>query len=143
MEYLEVYVLVISFLFFLILGMPVAYSVGLSSLLTILVNIDSIAAFTTIAQRMATGLDSFALLAIPFFVLAGQIMNQGGIASRLIAFAKALVGSFQVVWPMSILLEPCYSEPSRDQRWPLCPPLVEHSGQEWKKKDMNDPIVQL
>ena len=94
MEYLEVYVLVISFLFFLILGMPVAYSVGLSSLLTILVNIDSIAAFTTIAQRMATGLDSFALLAIPFFVLAGQIMNQGGIASRLIAFAKALVGSF-------------------------------------------------
>ena len=94
MEYLEVYVLIISFLFFLIIGMPVAYSVGLSSLLTILVNIETVAAFTTITQRMATGLDSFALLAIPFFVLAGQIMNQGGIATRLIAFAKALVGSF-------------------------------------------------
>src|SRR5690606_2378402 len=40
-----------------------------------------------------TGLDSFALLAIPFFVLAGQIMNRGGIAKRLIAFAKAMVGS--------------------------------------------------
>lgn len=42
---------------------------------------------------MATGLDSFALLAIPFFVLAGEIMNRGGIAKRLIAFAKAIVGS--------------------------------------------------
>lgn len=94
MEQLEIYTLVISFLFFLAVGVPVAYSVGLSSLLTILVNIDQLPAYTTIAQRMATGLDSFSLLAIPFFILAGQIMNQGGIAHRLIAFAKALVGSF-------------------------------------------------
>ena len=93
MEYLEIYTLVISFILLLLLGVPVAYSVGLSSLFTILVNIDSLAAFTTIAQRMATGLDSFSLLAIPFFILAGQIMNQGGMAQRLIAFAKALVGS--------------------------------------------------
>jgi tripartite ATP-independent transporter DctM subunit len=94
MEHLEIYTLVISFLFFLIIGVPVAYSVGLSSLLTILVNIDQLPAYTTIAQRMGTGLDSFSLLAIPFFILAGQIMNQGGIAQRLIAFAKALMGSF-------------------------------------------------
>src|SRR5699024_1269715 len=47
----------------------------------------------TIAQRMAAGLDSFTLLAIPFFILAGQIMNQGGIAHRLINFAKTLIGS--------------------------------------------------
>ncbi|PIB34248.1 hypothetical protein BFP72_01775 [Reichenbachiella sp. 5M10] len=93
MEHLEIYTLVISFILFLLLGVPVAYSVGLSSLLTILVNIDTMPAFTTIAQRMGTGLDSFSLLAIPFFILAGQIMNQGGIAQRLIAFAKALVGS--------------------------------------------------
>jgi tripartite ATP-independent transporter DctM subunit len=58
-----------------------------------LVSIPTIPAFTTVAQRMATGLDSFALLAIPFFVLAGQIMNHGGIARRLIAFAKAMVGA--------------------------------------------------
>ncbi|UXX81318.1 TRAP transporter large permease [Reichenbachiella carrageenanivorans] len=94
MEHLEIYTLVISFLVFLVIGVPVAYSVGLSSLLTILVNIDQMPAYTTMAQRMATGLDSFSLLAIPFFILAGQIMNQGGIAQRLIAFAKALVGSF-------------------------------------------------
>ncbi|MGL1889608.1 MAG: TRAP transporter large permease [Reichenbachiella sp.] len=94
MEYIEIYTLGISFLILLILGVPVAYSVGISSLFTILVNIDAMPAFTTIAQRMATGLDSFSLLAIPFFILAGQIMNQGGIAKRLIDFAKAMVGSF-------------------------------------------------
>lgn len=43
---------------------------------------------------MATGIDSFTLLAIPFFILAGQFMNKGGIARRLIAFAKTLVGMF-------------------------------------------------
>ncbi|MFY0685752.1 MAG: TRAP transporter large permease [Cyclobacteriaceae bacterium] len=94
MENLEVYTLVVSFLLLLAIGVPVAYSVGMASLFTILVNISVGPAFTTIAQRMATGLDSFSLLAIPFFVLAGQIMNQGGIAKRLINFAKALVGSF-------------------------------------------------
>ncbi|MEP2026155.1 MAG: TRAP transporter large permease [Reichenbachiella sp.] len=94
MENIEVIVLVLGFITLLAIGVPVAYSVGLASLVTILINIDTLPAFTTIAQRMATGLDSFSLLAIPFFILAGQIMNQGGIAQRLIAFAKALVGSF-------------------------------------------------
>lgn len=94
MENIEVIILVLSFITLLAMGVPVAYSVGLASLITILVNIEALPAFTTIAQRMATGLDSFSLLAIPFFILAGQIMNQGGIAQRLIAFAKALVGAF-------------------------------------------------
>lgn len=94
MENIEVIILALSFLTLLAIGVPVAYSVGISSLLTILINVNSLPAFTTIAQRMATGLDSFSLLAIPFFILAGQIMNQGGIAQRLIAFAKALVGAF-------------------------------------------------
>jgi tripartite ATP-independent transporter DctM subunit len=90
---MEVFVLVLSFIILIGIGVPIAWSIGISSLLTMLLSIPSIPAFTTIAQRMATGLDSFALLAIPFFILAGSIMNQGGIARRLIAFAKALVGS--------------------------------------------------
>lgn len=89
----EVLILVLSFVILLAIGVPVAWSIGISCLLTILASIDSLAAFTTIAQRMATGLDSFSLLAIPLFILAGQIMNQGGIAHRLIAFAKALMGA--------------------------------------------------
>ncbi len=92
MEYLEVWVLVISFVLLLIIGVPIAYSIGISGTLTLLVGIMPLPAFTTFSQRMATGLDSFALLAIPFFILAGQLMNQGGIAMRLIDFAKAIVG---------------------------------------------------
>lgn len=93
MDYTPVLVLIISFLFLLAIGTPVAWSITVSSLLTMMVSIDSIASFTTVAQRMATGLDSFALLAIPFFILSGELMNKGGIAHRLIAFAKTLVGS--------------------------------------------------
>lgn len=93
MEFLPVFILVLSFIFFIAIGTPVAWSIAISSLLTILVSIPYLAAITTIAQRMATGLDSFALLAIPFFVLSGQLMTHGGIAYRLICFAKTLVGA--------------------------------------------------
>ncbi|WP_335964424.1 TRAP transporter large permease [Galbibacter sp. PAP.153] len=93
MEYIPVLVLVISFIALLAIGTPVAWSITISSLLTMLVSISALPAFTTVSQRMATGLDSFALLAIPFFILSGQLMNKGGIAHRLIAFAKTLVGS--------------------------------------------------
>ena len=94
MEHLPILVLVISFICLLSIGTPVAWSIAISSLLTMLVSIPAMPAFTTVSQRMATGLDSFALLAIPFFILSGELMNKGGIAHRLIAFAKTLVGSF-------------------------------------------------
>ncbi len=90
---MEALILVLTFLILLSIGVPIAWCIGLSSIFTMLVSIPAIPAFTTVAQRMATGLDSFSLLAIPFFVLAGQIMNRGGIARRLIAFARSLVGS--------------------------------------------------
>jgi len=93
MEYIPVIVLVLSFIGLLSIGTPVAWSIAISSVLTMLVSIPAMPAFTTVSQRMGTGLDSFALLAIPFFVLSGQLMNKGGIAHRLIAFAKTLVGS--------------------------------------------------
>ena len=93
MEHIPILVLVISFICLLAIGTPVAWSIAISSLLTMLVSIPGIPAFTTVSQRMATGLDSFALLAIPFFILSGELMNKGGIAHRLIAFAKTLVGS--------------------------------------------------
>ncbi len=93
MEYLPVIVLILSFVGLLLIGVPVAWSIAISSLLTMLVSIPMLPALTTVSQRIGTGLDSFALLAIPFFVLSGQLMNKGGIANRLIAFAKTLVGS--------------------------------------------------
>jgi len=92
MEWLDILVLALSFVFLLALGVPISYSIGLATVATMLLSIQTMPALTTEAQRIATGLDSFALLAIPFFILAGQIMNQGGIARRLIEFAKALLG---------------------------------------------------
>ncbi len=76
----------------LFLGVPVAFCIGLASVATMLLSIAVVPSVTTIAQQMATGLDSFALLAIPFFILAGQLMNRGGIARRLVRFAKSIIG---------------------------------------------------
>ncbi|MEZ4960545.1 MAG: TRAP transporter large permease subunit [Saprospiraceae bacterium] len=90
---MEILILVLTFIILLGIGVPVAWSIGISGLLTMLVSIPALPAFTTVAQRMGTGLDSFALLAIPFFIIAGEIMNRGGIARRLVDFAKTLVGS--------------------------------------------------
>ncbi len=92
MNLTEVLILVFSFLVFLSLRVPVAYAIGLSGLLTLVVAMPFLPSVTTLAQRMATSLDSFTLSAIPFFILAGQVMNRGGIAVRLINFAKAIVG---------------------------------------------------
>lgn len=93
MDYFAILVLVISFIVLLSIGVPIAFSIGISGILTMLVSINMLPAFATYAHRMATGIDNFALLAIPFFILAGNIMNKGGIAIRLIDFARALVGS--------------------------------------------------
>ena len=92
MEYISIIILLVVFVSLMAFGVPVAWSLGLSGFVTLLVNVTTVPAATTIAQRMGTGLDSFALLAIPFFVLAGEVMNRGGIANRLIDLAKALTG---------------------------------------------------
>ncbi len=92
-EIISILLLFISFFTLLGYGIPVAYSIGIPTTLTILLNIAIVPGVTTVAQRMTTGIDSFALLAIPFFVLAGELMNQGGIANRLINFAKSMIGS--------------------------------------------------
>lgn len=89
-------IIILAGVFFILLGIgvPISFSIGIATLMTMLVSIDSGPAVTVVAQRMATGIDSFALLAIPFFILSGQLMNRGGIARRLIEFAKVLVGFF-------------------------------------------------
>lgn len=94
MEYYGILVLVVSFFLFIGIGVPVAFSIGAAGILTMFTSIDMLPALTTYALRMASGLDSFALLAIPFFVLSGNIMNTGGIAIRLVDFAKVMVGRF-------------------------------------------------
>ncbi|MGD8175763.1 TRAP transporter large permease [Marinimicrobium sp. ARAG 43.8] len=89
---LSIIVLVVSFAILLFLNVPIAISIGISTLLTMLFTIDFTPAVMTLAQRMAGGINSFALLAIPFFILSGILMGQGGIAHRLIEFAKVFFG---------------------------------------------------
>ncbi|MBN1999579.1 TRAP transporter large permease [candidate division KSB1 bacterium] len=87
------FVLVVSFVVLLYFNVPIAFSIAIATLLT-LVSIGGTAILEVIAFKMATGVDSFALLAIPFFILAGLLMGRGGIARRLIDFANVLVGRF-------------------------------------------------
>ncbi len=86
-------VLAVTFFLLLVLNVPISFSIGIATMAAMLMSIDFTPAVTTIAQRMAGGLDSFALLAIPFFILSGMIMGRGGIAKRLINCALALIGS--------------------------------------------------
>ncbi|WP_336057416.1 TRAP transporter large permease [Nitratireductor sp. CH_MIT9313-5] len=91
-DYINALVLFGSFAFFMVLGVPIAFSIGLASVVTFTTFMTFDQSVFIVAQQIASGLDSFTLLAIPFFILAGHIMNRGGIAMRLIDFAKVLGG---------------------------------------------------
>lgn len=86
----NILVLFVSFFSLLLVGTPISIGIGISSFLTILVNLPFDVSVIASAQKMITGIDSFSLLAIPFFILSGSIMNNGGIAIKLINFAKLL-----------------------------------------------------
>src|SRR3989304_8813133 len=73
-----------------VLSVPVAFAVGLTSLIYMLLS--GRVPLPFLAQRMVSGVDSLPLLAIPFFLLAGELMSAGGITKRLVRFASALVG---------------------------------------------------
>ena len=85
-------IIAIVLIILLLAGVPIAIALGIASLLAILPTLDYHAALITGAQRIFSGISVFTLLAIPFFILAGNIMNKGGIAIRLIHFAKLLTG---------------------------------------------------
>lgn len=90
-----VWILALSFAVLLVLNVPIAIAIAMATLATSVVVMGSLEiAAGTLAQRMATGIDSFSLLAIPFFILSGRLMGQGGIARRLMDLAQAVVGRF-------------------------------------------------
>lgn len=76
----------------LIVGVPISYSIGISSLIAILQTVPLDVSVITGAQRIFVGMSKFSLTAIPFFILAGNLMNQGGIAKRLVNFVMAILG---------------------------------------------------
>ncbi|HHT80659.1 MAG TPA: TRAP transporter large permease subunit, partial [Spirochaetales bacterium] len=83
------FILIGSFVFMLVMKFPITFSLFLSSIFAAMfLNIP----LMSIVQRLVSGVNSFSLLAIPFFILSGEIMSQGGISRRLVGFANALVG---------------------------------------------------
>lgn len=90
MEALLLIVAVLAVL--LVAGVPISYSIGISSLVAILQTVSLDISVITSAQRIFVGMSKFSLTAIPFFILAGNLMNQGGIAKRLANFVMAILG---------------------------------------------------
>ena len=86
---MDITILFGSFTLLLLMGVPVAFCLGISSLATVVyMGIPPVVVF----QQMSTGMNAFAMLAIPFFIYSGDLMIRGGIADRLIQFAASLVG---------------------------------------------------
>ena len=76
----------------LVIGAPIGVAIGMSSAVSMICMIPADVSFATSAQRIFAGSNSFSLIAIPFFILAGNIMNNGGIAQRLVNCAKVISG---------------------------------------------------
>ncbi|HEX6635040.1 MAG TPA: TRAP transporter large permease [Usitatibacter sp.] len=86
---MDALILLFSFLILMFLGIPVAYAMGLATLITAMwIDIP----LEAVMLKISDGMDDFALLTIPFFVLAGAIMSEGGVARRLVELAKVFVG---------------------------------------------------
>ena len=85
-------IILVVLLVLLALGVPIAYSIGISALVAILQTVPLDVSVVTAAQRTFVGMSKFSLTAIPFFILAGNLMNQGGIAKRLVDFVMAILG---------------------------------------------------
>lgn len=82
------------FIVFLLLGIPISLVLAITSLSYLLLS-DLTMLMSSAPQKMFSGLDNFGLLAIPLFMLAGELMNGGGITKRLVAFAKVLIGHYR------------------------------------------------
>lgn len=85
-------IILVVLIVLLVAGVPIAVALGISSVCAILPIMDTGVAVLTGAQRIFSGISVFSLLAIPFFILAGNLMNKGGIAVRLINLAKVVTG---------------------------------------------------
>ena len=83
-------ILILSFAVFLVFGVPIAYALGLSSLLYLLIEQTSLA--VVVPQRVFSGMNNYALISLPLFILMGQVMNSSGITARLIDLSTVLVG---------------------------------------------------
>src|ERR1041384_3736376 len=103
---MELTVLCVSFLVLLVLGVPVAFAIGLSCLATFAV--EGLPMATPI-QMMVSGMNVFSFLAIPFFIFSGELMLHGGIADKIMNFARSLVGHWKGgLGPANVMARPLF-----------------------------------
>jgi hypothetical protein len=116
-----IWTLILVFLGTMLLGFPVAFCLGITSLVVLLIGDVPL---LLIAQRMFTGIDSFPLMAVPFFVLAGELMNRGGGAPPGGSSILPMFwwGGFPADLPTPISWPPCFSGGFPDLPWPMPPP---------------------
>ncbi len=82
----------IAFFVLVVIGVPIAIALGLSAMITLVMH--SHVPVMVLVQKAYSGLDTFTLMAIPFFILAGNVMSQGGVSSRLVALASVFFGRY-------------------------------------------------
>lgn len=99
---MSILILLGAFAILVAIGLPISFAMGLSSVLVL--GFQSTIPLNLIVHRTVMGVDSFVLLAIPLFIFAGTVMEQGGISERLINFARTLVGRFRGGLPMGVVL---------------------------------------
>jgi len=110
----DVLVLLGSFTVLCLVGVPIAYALGLSAMIgAFWIDIP----LEAVMLKISDGSDEFALLAIPFFVLAGAIMAEGGIAHRLVNLARLFVGTLRGAWRWSTSSPPPSSAASPARPW--------------------------
>jgi C4-dicarboxylate transporter, DctM subunit len=95
-------ILIAVFAVLVLLGIPIAFSMGLASVAAIL--FEGNIPFNILVHRTVMGVDSFVLLAIPLFIFAGTLMEEGGLSARLIHFAQTLLGRFRGGLPMGVVV---------------------------------------
>ena len=109
-----------SLFVFLLIGVPIALCLGLASIVAMIFS-DNVQLFPVIVQRVFTQTDNFTLMAVPFFIMAGEFMNRGGTLTLLNCCCAACLDVCPVLlwWPLPSLA------PSPDLTLPLWPPLAE------------------
>jgi len=106
----------------MVLGVPVAFALAISSAVAIFVGgkYPQLVVF----KEMFTGIDSFPLMAVPFFIFAAELMSGGALTHVLLRFAAQFVGHLRGGWAMPMWARPCCSRASPDRPWPMRPVLV-------------------
>ena len=121
-------IILVLLVIMLLAGVPIAVALAVSSIGAILPVLDTGASVLTGAQRIFSGISVFSLLAIPFFILAGNLMNKGGIAIRLINLQNYLQEVFRELWHTPTPLPICFSVPSQVPVRRQLPPWVRSSA---------------